>query len=48
MDIDETDDNNGHIYRLKQNDNIQEILIVREINERNFVQNITEELILFV
>ena len=47
MEIDETDGNDGHIYRLKKIDGIQEILIA-EINETNLVQNITEELILLV
>ena len=47
MEIDETDGNDGHIYRLKKIDEIQEILIAeREINETNLVPNITEELIL--
>ena len=41
--------NDGHIYRIKKIDEIQEILIAeREINETNLVQNITEELILLV
>ena len=41
MEIDETDGNDGHIYRLKKIDEIQEILIAeREINETNLVQNI--------
>ena len=49
MEIDETDGNDGHIYRLKKIDQMQEILISeREINETNLVQNITEELILLV
>ena len=44
MEIDETDGNDGHIYRLKK---IQEILTAdREINETNLVHNITEALIL--
>ena len=38
-----------YIYRLKKIDEIQEILIVeREINETNLVQNITEGLILLM
>ena len=42
MEIDETDGNDGHIYRLKKIDEIQEILIAeREINETNLVKNIT-------
>ena len=44
MEIDETDGNDGHIYRLKKFDEIQAILNAeREINETNVVQNITEE-----
>ena len=47
MELDETDGNDGHIYRLTKIDEIQEILTAeREINETNLVQNITEELIL--
>ena len=49
MEIDETDGKVGHIYRLKQIDEIQDMLTAereREINETNLVQNITEELIL--
>ena len=47
MEIDEIDGNDGHIYRLKKINDIQEILIAeREINETNLVQNITLELIL--
>ena len=47
MEIDETDGNDGHTYRLKNTDEIPELLIAeREINETNLVQNITEELIL--
>ena len=47
MQIDETDGNDGHIYRLKNIDEIQEILMAeREINLTNLVQIITEELIL--
>ena len=43
------DGNDGHIYRIKKIDKIQEILIAeREVNETNLVQNITEELILLV
>ena len=34
MEIDETDDNDGHIYRLKKIDEIQEILIA-ERDKRN-------------
>ena len=45
MEIDETDGNDGHIYRLKKIDEVHGILIA-EINETNLVQNITEELIL--
>ena len=49
MEIDEIDSNegqDGHIYRIKKIDEIQEILIAeREINETNLVQNITEEFI---
>ena len=38
METDETDGKEGHIYRLKQIDEIQEILIAeREINETNLV-----------
>ena len=49
MEIDETDGNEGHIYRLKKIDEIQEIVIAeKEINETNLVQNITEELILLI
>ena len=52
MEIDEIDSNDGHdghICRLKNIDEIQEILIAeREINETNLVQNITEKLILLV
>ena len=36
MEIDETDDNDGHIYRLKKIDEIQEILIA-ERDKRNEV-----------
>ena len=47
MEIDETDGNSGHIYRLTKIDKIQEILITEiEINETNWVQTITEQLIL--
>ena len=49
MKIDAINGNDGHIYRIKKIDEIQEILIAeREINETNLVQNITEELILLV
>ena len=51
METDESDGNNGHIYRLKTIDEIQEILIAereREINETYLAQNIAEELILLV
>ena len=34
MEIDETDGNDGHTYRLKKNNEIQEILIA-EIDKRN-------------
>ena len=45
MEIDETDGNDGHIYRLKNIDEIQVILTAeREINETNLVQNIADEL----
>ena len=38
MEIDEIDSKDGHIYRLKKIDEIQEILITeREINETNLV-----------
>ena len=46
MKIDETDGKDGNIYRLTKIDEIQEIIIAREIIETNLVQNITEELIL--
>ena len=43
MEIDKIDGNEGHIYRLKFFNEIQEILIAeREINEANLEQNITE------
>ena len=49
MEIDAINGNDGHIYRIKKNDEIQEILIAeRDINETNLIQNITEELILLV
>ena len=52
MEIDEIDGNeehDGHIYRIKKIDEIQEILIAeREIKETNLVPNITEELILLI
>ena len=48
MEIDAIDGNDEHIYRIKKMDEIQEILIQREINETNLVQNITEALILLV
>ena len=44
MEIDETDDKDGHIYRLKKIDEIQEILI-GERDKRNQL-SITEEVIL--
>ena len=37
MEIDETDGKDENIYRLKKIDEIQEILIAREINETNLV-----------
>ena len=47
--MDAINSNDGHIYRIKKIDKIQEILIAeREVNETNLVQNITEELILLV
>ena len=49
MEINAINGNDGHIYRIKKIDEIQEILIAkREINETNLIQNITEELILLV
>ena len=44
MEIDEIDGNNGNIYRLKNIDEIQEMLTAG-INERNLVQNITAKLL---
>ena len=44
MEIDETDGNDEHIYRLQKIVEIQEILIAERDNETNLVQNITEEL----
>ena len=35
MEFDETDGNYGHIYRLKQIDEIQEILIAERERERD-------------
>ena len=42
MEIDETDGNDGHIYRLEKWWNTGNVNR-REINETNLVQNITEE-----
>ena len=49
MEIDEADGNDGHTYRLKKIDEIQEILIAeRERDKRNELSTIIEELILLV
>ena len=49
MEIDETDGNDGHIYRLTKTDEIHEIVIAeREINARNLEHHITEELIILM
>ena len=49
MESDEIDGKDGHVYRLKKIDEIQEILIAeREINETHLVQVITKELMLLV
>ena len=44
MEIDESDGNDGHIYRLKKMTKYR----MREINETNLVQHTTEELILLM
>ena len=46
MEIDKIDGNDGHIDRLKKNWRNTGNFIGRDINETNFVQNITDELIL--
>ena len=46
MEIDETDDIDGHIYRLEKIDEIQEILIAERDKRNELSTNITEELIL--
>ena len=48
MDIDETNGKDGQIYRLKKNDEVQEILIVERDKRNELSINITEELILLV
>ena len=48
MEIDETDDKDGHIYRLQKIDEIQEILIAERDKRNELSLNITEELILLV
>ena len=48
MKIDAIDGNDGHIYRIKKKDEIQEILIAERDKRNELVQNITEELILLV
>ena len=48
MEFDETDGNDGHIYRLRKIDEIQELIVAEGDNETNLVQNIREELILLL
>ena len=48
MEIEEVDDREGQIYRIKKIEEMQKISIAERINETNFVHNITEELILLV
>ena len=48
MEIIESDDNDGHLYRLKKIDEIQKILIAERDKRNELVQNITEESILLV
>ena len=44
--IAETDGNDGHIYRLKKIDEIQEILTAERDKRNELVQNITELILL--
>ena len=48
MEIDEIDSKDGHIYRLKKIDEIQEILIAERDKRMHLVQVITKELMLLV
>ena len=46
MENDETDGNDGHIYRLRKIDEIQELLMAVRDKRNKPSTNITEELIL--
>ena len=48
MEIDETDGNDGHIYRLKKIDEIQELLIAERHKQNELSTKYKEELILLV
>ena len=48
MEIDETDGIDGHIYRLKKIDKIQEILIAERDKRNELSVKITEQIILLV
>ena len=48
MKIDEIDGKDGHVYRLKKIDEIQEILIAERDKRNELSIKITEELILLV